>query len=118
MVKQKKKATFLKASLIERTNMFQEIIQQLTDNHDQIITKFQEKIDSDKFYYSLIAQLISPTDIQLHVETEYDGGSIEGLCLKIMTLYVDNSETHFEEDIKTLIETELENAKKKLKQFI
>lgn len=46
MAKQKKKATFLKATLIERTNMFQEIIQQLTDNHDQIITKFQEKIDS------------------------------------------------------------------------
>lgn len=34
MVKQKKKATFLKATRIERTNMFQEIIQQLTDNHN------------------------------------------------------------------------------------
>ena len=118
MAKQKKKATFLKATLIERTNMFQEIIQQLTNNHDRIINEFQEKINSDESYYVLIAKLISPTNIRLHVETEYDGGSIEGLCLKIMTLYVDNSETHFEEDIKTLIETELENAKEKLKQFI
>lgn len=118
MAKQKKKATFLKATLIERTNMFQEIIQQLTDNHDQIITKFQEKIDSDKFYYSLIAQLISPTNIHLHVETEYDGGQIEGLCLKVMTVYVDRYETHSEDDIKTLVETELENAKERLKRFI
>lgn len=98
--------------------MFQEIIQKLTDNHDQIITKFQEKIDSIESYYVLIAELISPTNIRLHVETEYDGGSIEGLCLKIMTLYVDNSETHSEKDIKALIETELENAKEKLKRFI
>lgn len=98
--------------------MFQEIIQKLTDNHDQIITKFQEKIDSIDPYYVLIAELISPTNIRLHVETEYDGGSIEGLYLKIMTLYVDNSETHSEEDITTLIETELQNAKKKLKQFV
>ena len=35
-----------------------------------------------------------------------------------MTLYIDNSETHSEEDITTLIETELENAKEKLKQFV
>ena len=98
--------------------MFQEIIQKLTDNHDQIITKFQEKIDSIDPYYVLITELISPTNIRLHVETEYDGGSIEGLYLKIMTLYVDNSETHSEEDITTLIETELQNAKKKLKQFV
>ena len=34
MAKQKKKATFLKATLIEKTNMFQEIIQQLTNNHN------------------------------------------------------------------------------------
>ena len=98
--------------------MFQEIIQQLIDNHDQIITEFQEKIDSIESYYVLIAELISPTNIRLHVETEYDGGSIEGLCLKIMTLYVDNSNVHTEEDIKALIETELENAKEKLKQFV
>jgi hypothetical protein len=98
--------------------MFQEIIQKLTDNHDQIITEFQEKIDSIESYYVLIAELISPTNIRLHIETEYDGGSIEGLCLKVMTIYVDNSETHSEDDIKTLIETELENAKEKLKQFV
>lgn len=98
--------------------MFQEIIQQLIDNHDKIITKFQEKIDSIEPYYVLIAKLISPTNIRLHVETEYDGGSIEGLCLKIMTLYIDNSETHSEEKITTFIETELENAKEKLKQFV
>lgn len=59
MAKQKKKATFLKASLIERTNMFQKIIQQLTNNHDQIISDFQEKIDSDKFYYSLTTNRFS-----------------------------------------------------------
>ena len=98
--------------------MFQEIIQKLTNNHDQIITKFQEKIDSIDPYYVLIAELISPTNIHLHIETEYDGGSIEGLCLKVMTIYVDNSETHSEDDIKTLIETELKNAKEKLKQFV
>ena len=69
-------------------------------------------------YYVLIAELISPTNIRLHVETEYEGGSINGLCLKIMTIYVDRYETHTEEDIKTLIETELEKAKEKLKQFI
>lgn len=118
MAKQKKKATFLKATLIERTNMFQEIIQQLTDNHDQIITKFQEKIDSDKFYYSLIAQLISPTDIHLHVETEYDAGQIEGLCLKIMTIYIDHYQAPSEDDVKILVKTELEKAKKKLKDFV
>lgn len=94
--------------------MFQEIIQELTDNHDQIITEFQEKIDSIEPYYVLIAELISPTNIRLHIETEYDGGSIEGLCLKVMTLYVDNSKTHSKEDIKTLIETELKNTKKNL----
>lgn len=115
MAKQKKKATFLKATLIERTNMFQEIIQQLTDNHDQIITKFQEKIDSDKFYYSLIAQLISPTDIHLHVETEYDAGQIEGLCLKIMTIYIDHYQAPSEDDVKILVKTELEKAKKNSK---
>lgn len=98
--------------------MFQEIIQQLTDNHDHIITEFQEKIDSIESYYVLIAELISPTKIRLHVETEYDGGSIEGLCLKVITVYVDRYETHSEEDIKTLIETELEKAKEKLKRFI
>lgn len=98
--------------------MFQKIIQQLIDNHDQIITEFQEKIDSIESYYVLIAELISPTNIRLHIETEYDGGSIEGLCLKVMTIYVDNSETHSKEDIKALIETELENAKEKLKQFV
>lgn len=69
-------------------------------------------------YYVLIAELISPTNIRLHVETEYEGGSINGLCLKIMTIYVDRYETHTEEDIKTLIETELKKAKEKLKQFI
>lgn len=98
--------------------MFQEIIQELTDNHDKIITEFQEKIDSIESYYVLIAELISPTNIRLHVETEYDGGSIEGLCLKVMTLYIDNSKTHSKDEIKTLIETELENAKEKLKQFV
>lgn len=98
--------------------MFQEIIQQLIDNHDKIITKFQEKIDSIEPYYILIAELISPTNIRLHVETEYEGGSIKGLCLKIMTIYIDRYETHTEEDIKTLIETELEKAKEKLKQFV
>lgn len=35
-----------------------------------------------------------------------------------MTIYVDNSETHSEDDIKTIIETELKNTKEKLKQFI
>lgn len=98
--------------------MFQEIIQKLTDNHNQIITKFQEKIDSIESYYVLIAELISPTNIRLHIETEYDSGSIEGLCLKVMTIYVDNSKTHSKDDITTLIETELENAKEKLKQFV
>ena len=98
--------------------MFQEIIQQLTDNHDHIITKFQEKIDSIESYYVLIAELINPTNIRLHIETEYDGGSIKGLCLKVMTLYVDNSKTHSKEDIKTLIETELEHAKERLKHFV
>lgn len=118
MVKQKKKATFLKATLIERTNMFQEIIQELTDNHDQIITEFQEKINSNESFYVLIAQLFSPIVIRFHVETEYDGGQIEGLCLKVMTVYVDRYETHSEDDIKTLVETELENAKERLKRFI
>lgn len=98
--------------------MFQEIIQKLTNNHDQIITEFQKKIDSIESYYVLIAKLISPTNIRLHIETEYDGGSIEELYLKVMTLYVDNSETHSEEEIKALIEAELENAKEKLKQFV
>ena len=98
--------------------MFQEIIQQLIDNHDQIITEFQEKIDSIESYYVLIAELISPTNIRLHIETEYDGGSIEGLCLKVMTIYVDNSETHSEDDIKTLIETELTHIKERLERFI
>ena len=98
--------------------MFQEIIQELTNNHDQIITKFQEKIDSIESYYVLIAELISPTNIRLHIETEYDGGSIDRLCLKVMTVYVDRYETHSEDDIKTLIETELEKAKKKLKDFV
>lgn len=59
MAKQKKKATFLKASLIERTNIFQKIIQQLTNNHDQIISDFQEKINSDEFYYNLTANRFS-----------------------------------------------------------
>jgi hypothetical protein len=98
--------------------MFQEIIQKLIDNHDQIITKFQEKIDSIESYYVLIAELVSPTNIRLHIETEYDGGSIDRLCLKVMTVYVDRYETHSEDDIKTLIETELEKAKKKLKDFV
>lgn len=98
--------------------MFQEIIQKLIDNHDQIITKFQEKIDSIESYYVLIAELISPTNIRLRIETEYDGGSIESLCLKIMTVYVDRYETHSEDDIKTLVETELEKAKERLKRFI
>jgi hypothetical protein len=98
--------------------MFQEIIQELIDNHDQIITEFQEKINSDESFYVLIAKLISPTNIRLHIETEYDGGSIEGLCLKVMTVYVDRYKTHSEENIKTLIETELENAKEKLKSFV
>lgn len=118
MAKQKKKATFLKASLIERTNMFQKIIQQLTNNHDQIISDFQEKINSDESYYVLVAKLISPIIIHFHVETEYDAGQIEGLCLKVMTVYVDRYKTHSEENIKTLIETELENAKERLKRFI
>lgn len=94
--------------------MFQEIIQKLIDNHNQIITKFQEKIDSDEFYYSLTAQLISPADIRFYIETEYDAGQIEGLCLKIMTVYIDHYQAPSEEDIKTFIETELENAKKSL----
>lgn len=98
--------------------MFQEIIQELTNNHDQIITKFQEKIDSIESYYVLIAELISPTNIRLHIETEYDGGSIDSLCLKVMTVYVDRYEAHSEDDIKTLVETELEKAKKKLKRFV
>lgn len=98
--------------------MFQEIIQQLTDNHDQIITEFQEKINSNESFYVLIAQLFSPIVIRFHVETEYDGGQIEGLCLKVMTVYVDRYETHSEDDIKTLVETELENAKERLKRFI
>lgn len=98
--------------------MFQEIIQELTNNHDQIITKFQEKIDSIESYYVLIAELISPTNIRLHIETEYDGGSIDSLCLKVMTVHVDRYETHSEDDIKTLVETELEKAKKKLKHFV
>lgn len=34
MAKQVKKLTSLKETLIKRTNMFQEIIQQLTDNHN------------------------------------------------------------------------------------
>ena len=118
MVKQKKKATFLKATLIERTNMFETLIQQLTDNHDQIITEFQEKINSNESFYVLIAQIFSPIVIRFHVETEYDGGQIEGLCLKVMTVYVDRYETHSEDDIKTLVETELENAKERLKRFI
>ena len=98
--------------------MFETLIQQLTDNHDQIITKFQEKINSDKFYYSLTAQLVSPTDIRLHVETEYDADQIEGLCLKIMTIYIDHYQAPSENDIKTLVETELKKTKKKLKDFI
>lgn len=117
MGKQAKKLTSLKVT--ERTDpCSKKSFKKLTDNHDQIITKFQEKIDSIDPYYVLIAELISPTNIRLHVKTEYDEGSIEGLCLKIMTLYIDNSETHSEEDIKALIEAELENAKKKLKQFV
>lgn len=98
--------------------MFQEIIQELTNNHDQIITKFQEKIDSIESYYVLIAELISPTNIRLHIETEYDGGSIDSLCLKVMTVYVDRYETHSEDDIKTLVETELEKAKERLERSI
>lgn len=39
--------------------MFQKIIQQLTNNHDQIISDFQEKINSDEFYYSLTANRVS-----------------------------------------------------------
>ena len=118
MAKQKKNTTSLKASLIERILMFQEIIQQLTDNHDQIITEFQKKINSNESFYVLIARLFSPIVIRFHVETEYDGGQIEGLCLKVMTVYVDRYETHSEDDIKTLVETELENAKERLKRFI
>lgn len=98
--------------------MFQEIIQKLIDNHDQIITKFQEKIDSIESYYVLIAELVSPTNIRLHIETEYDGGSIDSFCLKVMTVYVDRYETHSEDDIKTLVETELEKAKERLERFI
>ena len=98
--------------------MFQTVIQQLTDDHDQIITEFQEKINSDESFYVLIAELISPTNIRLHIETEYDGGSIERLCLKVMTLYVDRFKTHAKDEIKALIETELENAKERLKRFI
>ena len=98
--------------------MFQTVIQQLTNDHDQIITEFQEKINSDESFYVLIAELISPTNIRLHIETEYDGGSIERLCLKVMTLYVDRFKTHAKDEIKALIETELENAKERLKRFI
>ena len=98
--------------------MFETLIQQLTDDHDQIITEFQEKINSDESYYVLVAKLISPIIIHFHVETEYDAGQIEGLCLKVMTVYVDRYKTHSEENIKTLIETELENAKEKLKSFV
>ena len=98
--------------------MFQGIIQELTDKHDQIITEFQEKINSDESYYVLIAQIYNPTHIYLYIETEYDGAQIEGICLKVMTLYVDRFKTHTKEDIKTLIETELENVKERLKHFV
>ena len=35
-----------------------------------------------------------------------------------MTLYVDRFKTHAKDEIKALIETELENAKERLKRFI
>lgn len=118
MAKQKKKATFLKETLIERTNMFETLIQKLTDDHDQIITEFQEKINSDESFYVLIAEIYNPKHIYFHIETEYDGGQIEGLCLKLITVYVDRHEIHSKDEIKASIETELENVKEKLKQFV
>lgn len=117
MDKQAKKPISLKAT--KRSNLCSK---KLSKNSLTITTKssqnFKKKIDSIESYYVLIAELISPTNIRLHVETEYDGGSIEGRCLKIMTIYIDNSETHSEDDIEALIETELKNAKEKLKQFV
>ena len=98
--------------------MFQTVIQQLTDDHDQIITEFQEKINSDESFYVLIAELISPTNIRLHIETEYDGGSIERHCLKVMTLYVDRFKTHAKDEIKASIENELTHIKERLERFV
>lgn len=98
--------------------MFQTLIQKLTDDHNTIITEFQKKINCDESFYVLIAEIYNPTRIDFHIETEYDGGQIKGLCLKIMTIYVDHYETHTKDKIKTLIETELEKAKEKLKQFV
>lgn len=98
--------------------MFETLIQQLTDKHNRIITEFQEKINSDESYYVLVAKLVSPTNIHFYIETEYDTGQIDGLCLKVMTVYIDRYETHTEDEVKTLVETELENAKEKLKQFV
>ena len=118
MAKQKKKVISLKATLIERTNMFQEIIQQLTDNHDQIITEFQEKIKSNESFYVLIAEIYNPTHIYFHLETEHDGGQIEGICLKLITVYVDRHETHSKDEIKASIENELTHIKERLERFI
>lgn len=118
MAKQKKKATFLKETLIESTNMFETLIQQLTDNHNQIITEFQEKINSDESFYVLIAEIYNPTHIYFHIETEYDGGQIEGLCLKLITVYVDRHETHSKDEIKASIENELTHIKERLERFV
>lgn len=118
MAKQKKKATFLKETLIERTNMFETLIQQLTDDHDQIITEFQEKINSDESFYVLIAEIYNPTHIYFHIETEYDGRQIEGLCLKLITIYVDRHETHSKDEIKASIENELTHIKERLERFV
>lgn len=98
--------------------MFETLIQQLTDDHDQIITEFQKKINSDESFYVLIAEIYNPTHIYFHIETEYDGGQIEGLCLKLITVYVDCYENHSDDEIKALIEDKLTHIKKRLKRFI
>ena len=98
--------------------MFETLIQQLTNDHDQIITEFQEKINSDESFYVLIAEIYNPTHIYFHIETEYDGGQIEGLCLKLITIYVDRHETHSKDEIKASIENELTHIKERLKRFV
>ena len=98
--------------------MFETLIQQLTDDHDQIITEFQEKINSDESFYVLIAEIYNSVHIYFHIETEYDGGQIEGLCLKLITVYVDRHETHSKDEIKASIENELTHIKERLERFV
>lgn len=98
--------------------MFETLIQKLTDNHNQIITDFKEKINSDESFYVLIAEIYNPTHIYFHIETEYDGGQIEGLCLKLITVYVNRHKTHSKDEVKALIENELTHIKEKLERFI